>query len=54
MDRAIFLRVFHQGLRHKGVALSAGGERMVRQMILHLLVLVFQLNTESGFEDVSL
>ena len=49
-DRAISYRV-HQGFEHKGVALSAGIQKMVRSDIGASGVL-FTLDTESGFNDV--
>ena len=49
-DRAISYRV-HQGYDHKGVALSAGVQRMVRSDISSSGVM-FSIDTESGFEDV--
>ncbi|RDV26179.1 phosphoenolpyruvate synthase [Alteromonas aestuariivivens] len=49
-DRAISYRV-HQGYDHKGVALSAGVQRMVRSDIASSGVM-FSIDTESGFEDV--
>ncbi|APE01862.1 phosphoenolpyruvate synthase [Alteromonas mediterranea] len=49
-DRAISYRV-HQGYHHKGVALSAGIQRMVRSDIASSGVM-FTIDTESGFEDV--
>ncbi len=49
-DRAISYRV-HQGYDHKGVALSAGIQRMVRSDIAASGVM-FTIDTESGFEDV--
>ena len=49
-DRAISYRV-HQGYDHKGVALSAGVQRMVRSDIASSGVM-FTIDTESGFEDV--
>lgn len=49
-DRAISYRV-HQGYDHKGVALSAGIQRMVRSDISSSGVM-FTIDTESGFEDV--
>lgn len=49
-DRAISYRV-HQGYDHRGVALSAGIQRMVRSDIAASGVL-FTIDTESGFEDV--
>ncbi|TPE54485.1 phosphoenolpyruvate synthase [Maribrevibacterium harenarium] len=49
-DRAISYRV-HQGYEHKGVALSAGVQKMVRSDIGASGVL-FTLDTESGFNDV--
>lgn len=49
-DRAISYRV-HQGYDHKGVALSAGIQRMVRSDISSSGVM-FSIDTESGFEDV--
>ncbi|GAB3035919.1 phosphoenolpyruvate synthase [Bowmanella dokdonensis] len=49
-DRAISYRV-HQGYDHKGVALSAGVQRMVRSDCAASGVM-FTIDTESGFEDV--
>jgi len=49
-DRAISYRV-HQGYDHKGVALSAGIQRMVRSDLASSGVM-FSIDTESGFEDV--
>ena len=49
-DRAISYRV-HQGYDHKGVALLAGVQRMVRSDIASSGVM-FTIDTESGFEDV--
>ena len=49
-DRAIAYRV-HQGYDHKGVALSAGIQRMVRSETGSSGVM-FTLDTESGFRDV--
>ncbi|NRA71655.1 MAG: phosphoenolpyruvate synthase [Gammaproteobacteria bacterium] len=49
-DRAISYRV-HQGYSHRGVALSAGVQRMVRSDIAASGVM-FTLDTESGFDDV--
>ncbi|MEL0638724.1 phosphoenolpyruvate synthase [Marinomonas sp. TI.3.20] len=49
-DRAISYRV-HQGYEHKGVALSAGIQKMVRSDIGASGVL-FTLDTESGFDEV--
>ncbi|REL29488.1 phosphoenolpyruvate synthase [Thalassotalea euphylliae] len=49
-DRAISYRV-HQGYDHRGVALSAGIQRMVRSDIAASGVM-FSIDTESGFEDV--
>ena len=49
-DRAISYRV-HSGYDHRGVALSAGIQRMVRSDISSSGVL-FTIDTESGFEDV--
>ncbi len=49
-DRAISYRV-HQGYDHKGVALSAGIQRMVRSDMSASGVM-FTIDTESGFEDV--
>lgn len=49
-DRAISYRV-HQGYDHKGVALSAGIQRMVRSDMASSGVM-FTIDTESGFEDV--
>ena len=49
-DRAISYRV-HQGYDHRGVALSAGVQRMVRSDCSSSGVM-FSIDTESGFEDV--
>ncbi|MGL5418427.1 MAG: PEP/pyruvate-binding domain-containing protein, partial [Plesiomonas shigelloides] len=49
-DRAISYRV-HQGYDHKGVALSAGIQRMVRSDKAASGVM-FTLDTESGFDQV--
>ncbi len=49
-DRAISYRV-HQGYDHKGVALSAGVQRMVRSDCASSGVM-FTIDTESGFDDV--
>ncbi|AWL11821.1 Pyruvate, water dikinase [Saliniradius amylolyticus] len=49
-DRAISYRV-HQGYDHKGVALSAGVQLMVRSDKASSGVM-FSIDTESGFEDV--
>ncbi|MEP0356339.1 phosphoenolpyruvate synthase [Paraglaciecola sp.] len=49
-DRAISYRV-HQGYDHKGVALSAGIQRMVRSDCATSGVM-FSIDTESGFDDV--
>ena len=49
-DRAISYRV-HQSYDHRGVALSAGIQRMVRSDIASSGVM-FSIDTESGFEDV--
>ncbi|MDP4537438.1 phosphoenolpyruvate synthase [Alkalimonas collagenimarina] len=49
-DRAISYRV-HQGYDHRGVALSAGIQRMVRSDCAASGVM-FTLDTESGYEDV--
>lgn len=49
-DRAISYRV-HQGYDHKGVALSAGIQRMVRSDQSASGVM-FSIDTESGFENV--
>lgn len=49
-DRAISYRV-HQGYDHKGVALSAGVQRMVRSDIAASGVM-FTIDTESGFDQV--
>ena len=49
-DRAISYRV-HQGYDHRGVALSAGIQRMVRSDKAASGVM-FSIDTESGFEDV--
>jgi pyruvate,water dikinase len=49
-DRAISYRV-HQGYDHKGVALSAGVQKMVRSDQASSGVM-FTIDTESGFEDV--
>jgi pyruvate,water dikinase len=49
-DRAISYRV-HQGYDHRGVALSAGVQRMVRSDIGSSGVM-FSIDTESGFDQV--
>ncbi|GAB7270651.1 phosphoenolpyruvate synthase [Dickeya ananatis] len=49
-DRAISYRV-HQGYDHRGVALSAGVQRMVRSDLAASGVM-FTLDTESGFDQV--
>ncbi|CAB0149931.1 Phosphoenolpyruvate synthase [Pseudidiomarina piscicola] len=49
-DRAISYRV-HQGYDHRGVALSAGIQRMVRSDTASSGVM-FSIDTESGFDDV--
>ena len=49
-DRAISYRV-HQGYDHRGVALSAGVQRMVRSDIASSGVM-FTIDTESGFDQV--
>lgn len=49
-DRAISYRV-HQGYDHRGVALSAGIQRMVRSDIASSGVM-FTIDTESGFDQV--
>lgn len=49
-DRAISYRV-HQGYDHRGVALSAGVQKMVRSDQASSGVM-FSIDTESGFEDV--
>ncbi|MCO4320636.1 phosphoenolpyruvate synthase [Aliidiomarina quisquiliarum] len=49
-DRAISYRV-HQGYDHRGVALSAGVQRMVRSD-LGTAGVMFSIDTESGFEQV--
>lgn len=49
-DRAISYRV-HQGYDHRGVALSAGVQRMVRSDVGAAGVM-FTLDTESGFDQV--
>ncbi|WP_397471700.1 phosphoenolpyruvate synthase [Rheinheimera sp.] len=49
-DRAISYRV-HQGYDHRGVALSAGVQKMVRSDLASSGVM-FTIDTESGFEDV--
>lgn len=49
-DRAISYRV-HQGYDHRGVALSAGIQKMVRSDIASSGVM-FSIDTESGFSDV--
>ncbi len=49
-DRAISYRV-HSGYDHRGVALSAGIQRMVRSDIASSGV-IFTIDTESGFDDV--
>ena len=47
-DRAISYRV-HQGYDHRGVALSAGVQRMVRSDVGSSGVM-FSIDTESGFD----
>lgn len=49
-DRAISYRV-HQGYDHRGVALSAGVQRMVRSDLATAGVM-FSIDTESGFDQV--
>ncbi|MBD2779720.1 phosphoenolpyruvate synthase [Xenorhabdus sp. 42] len=49
-DRAISYRV-HQGYDHRGVALSAGVQRMVRSDLASSGVM-FTIDTESGFDQV--
>ena len=49
-DRAISYRV-HQGYDHRGVALSAGVQRMVRSDVGSSGVM-FSIDTESGFDQV--
>lgn len=49
-DRAISYRV-HQGYDHRGVALSAGVQRMVRSD-LGTAGVMFSIDTESGFDQV--
>ncbi|MBC3764297.1 phosphoenolpyruvate synthase [Neptunicella marina] len=49
-DRAISYRV-HQGYDHKGVALSAGVQKMVRSDLASSGVM-FSIDTESGFDQV--
>jgi pyruvate,water dikinase len=49
-DRAISYRV-HQGYDHRGVALSAGIQKMVRSDKSSSGVM-FSIDTESGFEDI--
>ncbi|MGL4859545.1 MAG: phosphoenolpyruvate synthase [Enterobacteriaceae bacterium] len=49
-DRAISYRV-HQGYTHRGVALSAGIQRMVRSDLASAGVM-FTIDTESGFDQV--
>ena len=49
-DRAISYRV-HQGYDHRGVALSAGVQKMVRSDKSSSGVM-FSIDTESGFEDI--
>ncbi len=49
-DRAISYRV-HQGYDHRGVALSAGVQRMVRSDLASSGVM-FSIDTESGFDQV--
>ncbi len=49
-DRAISYRV-HQGYDHRGVALSAGIQKMVRSDLAASGVM-FSIDTESGFEEV--
>lgn len=51
-DRAISYRV-HQGYDHRGVALSAGVQRMVRSDLASSGVM-FTIDTESGFDQLSL
>ena len=51
-DRAISYRV-HQGYDHRGVALSAGVQRMVRSDLASSGVM-FSIDTESGFDQVVL
>ena len=48
-DRAISYRV-HQGYDHRGVALSAGVQRMVRSDLASGVM--FSIDTESGFDQV--
>lgn len=48
-DRAISYRV-HQGYDHRGVALSAGVQRMVRSDLASSGVM-FSIDTESGFDQ---
>lgn len=48
-DRAISYRV-HQGYDHRGVALSAGVQRMVRSDVGSSGVM-FSIDTESGFDQ---
>lgn len=47
-DRAISYRV-HRGYDHRGVALSAGVQRMVRSDLASSGVM-FSIDTESGFD----
>ncbi|WP_264272766.1 phosphoenolpyruvate synthase [Duffyella gerundensis] len=49
-DRAISYRV-HQGYDHRGIALSAGVQRMVRSDLASSGVM-FTIDTESGFDQV--
>lgn len=49
-DRAISYRV-HQGYDHRGIALSAGIQRMVRSDLASSGVM-FTIDTESGFDQV--
>src|SRR5699024_4158699 len=49
-DRAISYRV-HKGYDHRGVALSAGVQRMVRSDLASSGVM-FTIDTESGFDQV--
>ena len=51
-DRAIAYRV-HQGFDHRGIALSAGIQQMVRSDLAASGVM-FTVDTESGFDQVVL
>ncbi len=48
-DRAISYRVHPRGYDHRGVALSAGVQRMVRSDLASSGVM-FSIDTESGFD----